>query len=466
MGYEIVNLFLAFVAVVIAAIFLRIGFHRTRDSLMRGLRRFIVSFVSCVICLVIFDVILEANPSLQLSFVNRLALWPSGIPGTIEDEKFGYVGEPDLVTESYYDPDRDGDLISWVRPERREKTGEEGVPQQIKLDSNGFQNAAVPEKVDMLIVGDSFAVESWLTEGKQKQWMSAVREGLGCSAYNIAVPGYGTSQEYMTLAKYGFDKHPRIVLWAFYEGNDIHDVAAFQEFKMLQSEKGLTWLDYVTYKKPELPPRRFPYNRPLVRLLLHFAQSGCSPDEPYAKDTVGFNPASLTAGGKTKPHALQHLDFYQMLLSRERLARWNEWQITMEIIKQAIGECNSRGIKFVLVFFPDKGHVYFPLIDKQVDHELFCNFLYPWLEEEYKKAPEEMFRQMRSNKSNISHQMRDVCEDNSAIFIDVTEALTEAAMRGEFPYWCYDTHLNPKGHQIVAQIILDRLRKDGLAPEE
>ncbi|MFH1550081.1 MAG: SGNH/GDSL hydrolase family protein [Planctomycetota bacterium] len=432
---------------------------------MRGLRRFIVSFVSCVICLVVFDVILEANPSLQVSFVSRFALWPNGNPGLLEDRTFGYLGRPDFVAEGFFDPEKDGDLVLWMRPERIEKTGEDVFPTQIELDSNGFLNAAVPEKVDMLIVGDSFSVGSYVPEGKH--WVPIIRDRQKKTVYNIAMPGWGTWREYLAFEQFGLPKKPNLVLWAFFEGNDIGDVRDFEEFKKFQKERGLAYIDYIIHKRPYIPPRRFPYGRPVVRLLLHFGEL-CNPSPiPFDEDVKAFNPVFLSAGGGKKPHAILPGDFSQMSMPQDILSGWSCWQKTETLLMKAIDQTLRNGGRFVLILFPSKDRVYFPLIDEQVDKEKFYRFVLPSLLEGQASSPDELFRKIRRNKSNVSNLLEEICRRKSVPFIDTTDVLAEATMRGEFPYHCYDNHFNQKGNELVAKLILDRMREEGfISPEE
>ena len=466
LGYKVVNLFLAFVAAVMAAIFLRIGFHKRRDGLVRGLRRFIVCFVSCVIFLVIFDVILAANPSLQVSYVDRYVLWPNGNPGLLEDETFGYLGKPGFVTSGFFDPGKDGDLVLWMRPERMEETGENGFSTQVALDSNGFLNPAVPEKADMLIVGDSFSVGSYVPAGKH--WVHIIKSRQKNTVYNIAMPGWGTWREYLALEKFGLRREPNLVLWAFFEGNDIEDVRDFEEFKKFQEESGLDYIDFIIHKRPYLPPRRFPYGRPVFRLLLHFGKL-CNPDPvSINEDVKAFNPVFLSAGGIKKPHAILPGDFCQMSMPQDILSGWSCWQITKTLLMKAIDRTRSKGGRFVLILFPSKNRVYFPLIEEQVDKDSLYRAALPYFPEGRRAgSPDDLFREIRRNKSNVSNLLEEICRRKSVPFIDTTEVLTEATMRGEFPYWCYDNHLNQKGNELVAELILKRLREEGfISPED
>jgi hypothetical protein len=89
-------------------------------------------------------------------------------------------------------------------------------------DAWGFRNARVPETADIVCIGDSMtygvavpAHESWPT----------ILSKLGTeSVYNMGIPGYGPIQYLYLLQNFAVKLRPRIVIVAFYFGNDFFDV--------------------------------------------------------------------------------------------------------------------------------------------------------------------------------------------------------------------------------------------------
>ncbi|MFH1550080.1 MAG: hypothetical protein ABIH04_05925, partial [Planctomycetota bacterium] len=426
------NLFLAFVAVVVALVLLRIALHKTRKALFTGLRRFAICLVSALISVAALDLVLSSYPRLQQPFVDKCVLWPNGLPSMIEDPKFGYTGRPNFEEDYVLDPMRDGILIRMVDPSRIVDSGEEPFPLHARHDKDGFLNLEIPAKADIVVVGDSFAYESYVPEGKH--WVSIIKNRQKKTVYNIAMPGWGPSQEYLAFVQFGLPKKPNPVLWAFFEGNDIEDVRDFDEFKKLQKEKGLAYIDYIIHKRPYVPPRRFPYGRPVVRLLLHFGKL-CNPGPiPFNEDIKAFNPVFLSAGGRKKPHAFLSNSFCQMSMPYDILSDWPLWQRTETLLKQAIDLTHSNGGRFVLILFPSKDRVYFPLIEEQVDKDRFYRFVLPSLLEGRASSPDDLLRKIRRNKSNVSSLLEKICRQKSVTFINTTDVLAEATMRGEFPY--------------------------------
>jgi lysophospholipase L1-like esterase len=84
----------------------------------------------------------------------------------------------------------------------------------------GFRNRAVPNVADIVVIGDSqtYGNNAWLEEN----WPSHMRNALGRKlplVYNMSVGGWGAVQ-YLNMLKYATQLRPKVVVVAFYSGND------------------------------------------------------------------------------------------------------------------------------------------------------------------------------------------------------------------------------------------------------
>jgi hypothetical protein len=459
LGYPILTLFWVAVAGVTALALLRTSFHATRRKFMRGLKRLVICVSVAAVLIVAFDIVFAAYPSLQSSFVQPEVFGVSGYLGSIEDSKYGFKGKPDATFTFNFDPVHGGNLLD-LPPSKVEDTGEKAIVYTIHHDKNGFSNPEVPKQADFIIVGDSLTDE-WLSPDS-KPWSAIVRENVGGGVYNIAVPGWGPACESMALKEFGVPLKPKVVIWSYCEYNDMSDAAKFQAFKL--AADGRTWKEFF---EPQIapPPRRFPYNRPFVRLLLH----GAELLNPRVKETTAGREDGgvihLTAGGKTTPHALDLTDFTRMLKPRRDYAPWDEWVLVEGWITNTIKLCKENDIQFVLVYFPSKTRVYLPLIKEQKNHDEFYEWAKPQIPKVWQNGPDAFFAQLDENKSNVEDLLRKLCEDNGAVFISLTDAFTTAARAGDYPWWSYDLHLNPHGHALAGKIVLEQLRRRGLIPQ-
>lgn len=120
------------------------------------------------------------------------------------------------------------------------------------FDLLGFRNRSVPVVADVVAIGDSQTVGENATI--DRDWPSILRARLGGRApvvYNMSVGGWGAVQ-YL----YMFDKalrfRPRVVLVAYYTGNDPADALymayAFEPWKALRGQA----------MRPETAPSRWP----------------------------------------------------------------------------------------------------------------------------------------------------------------------------------------------------------------
>jgi hypothetical protein len=92
-----------------------------------------------------------------------------------------------------------------------------------RTDRYGYNNDdtvyAYPERI--LIVGDSFAQGSCV---QQSQNVAALLRRAGYPASSTGIGGYGPMLALATLKEYGEQFKPKIVLWFYFDGNDISDL--------------------------------------------------------------------------------------------------------------------------------------------------------------------------------------------------------------------------------------------------
>jgi hypothetical protein len=98
--------------------------------------------------------------------------------------------------------------------------GARGVPHDGDLDARGFRNEEVPERVDLLCIGDSNTFGFHLAASET--WPHALGRRLRATVYNMSHGGYGPLQ-YAALAREAASLEPRAVVVAFYFGNDLLD---------------------------------------------------------------------------------------------------------------------------------------------------------------------------------------------------------------------------------------------------
>ena len=149
----------------------------------------------------------------------------------------------------------------------------------VKIDANGYRNPAVPQSVDIVLLGDSVTIAQ-----NSSRDMGNFLRAQGISAINLGFSGYGPFQQRDAYQKHILDAGipHRIVLINFCACNDITDAQSYAWILSL----GGTWHDYLG-STPNTHAFPFSIEPPWVISLLF--------NLPY-KAVQGFRNQRATAG--------------------------------------------------------------------------------------------------------------------------------------------------------------------------
>lgn len=109
---------------------------------------------------------------------------------------------------------------------------EPGIVDTVRMDDAGFCNSAADayerlDRLDIAAVGDSF---TFCTNVEPDDtWPGLLGGRTGLRVYNFGMPGRGLHEYLQTLKTFALPKHPRFVVFAVYEGNDLRDAARFHD---------------------------------------------------------------------------------------------------------------------------------------------------------------------------------------------------------------------------------------------
>lgn len=88
----------------------------------------------------------------------------------------------------------------------------------MRTDRRGFRNQTETEQYEVVVLGDSFAEGSRVSD--EHAWPAQLPEISGLSVYNLGMSGYDPIHYLASLREYGLALGPRYVLCMLYEGND------------------------------------------------------------------------------------------------------------------------------------------------------------------------------------------------------------------------------------------------------
>ena len=281
----------------------------------------------------------------------------------------------------------------------------------IRYDRNGFRNNLELEKSTVVVVGDSF-VEASLVAFDEIATTRLARR-LDLTVLNLGQPGYGPQQEWAALRQYGFPCQPRIVVWIFFEGNDLGD---FRYYDRFATEGGGRVV-------PDDGFLRRSFSRNLLRKI-----SKWTPRTRIALKRSAILQTPPPAGGQ-RVYFGRTGDTKD---DRPGLAG------TQSVISQAFRACRQRDAQFLLVFAPTSFHVY---------HDL-CEF-------------EPGSNASRWSVSDLAECMATWADAVHIPYLDLTGPLHAAAADGTLVYLPDDPHWSAEGNAVAAREIAAFLSREG-----
>lgn len=112
-------------------------------------------------------------------------------------------------------------ILSDIDPSIPDKVlGHRPNPQNPDHDSNGFRNKTIPPHIDIIVLGDSQTYGTGVS--RANAWPQQLAKSTGLSVYNMAFGGWGPVQSLLLLPE-AMAKKPKIIIEAFYAGNDLFD---------------------------------------------------------------------------------------------------------------------------------------------------------------------------------------------------------------------------------------------------
>lgn len=179
----------------------------------------------------------------------------------------------------------------------------------------------------------------------------------------------------------------------------------------------------------------------LNRTQKHSAEHLRFPEVQLTDEQTGFiAPYYLTRISRTRPE-LENTAGYRLLLQ--------DLTIMADI-------CKKNGSRFAVMFMPDKAHVYLDSILKSHTEETWASAL-GWAPDERIRNGMDSRRYIAESIDSFHDLLQNWASIHDAEFIDLLPPFRESAGQGTILYGKYDTHLNPKGHERLAEILSERI---------
>jgi hypothetical protein len=348
--------------------------------------------------------------------------------GLVDFRRVLAVAGPDPCNNS--DNTRDPELIHIHRPYLKRVGATRGnialalhlagtrfYPYDVTCDRNGFRNASDLSAAEVVVLGDSF-VEGGLVAADDLMTATLSRL-LGRTVANLGQSAYGPQQELTVLKRYAAPLQPKLCIWTFYEGNDLDDVARYEQHRQRSREQAAC---------------STPWERSFVRNVLWALSDRVG--QFLASDPADLVPqgtflsddgrkVQLFFSNRGTQHSPQELAVLDKVVS---------------ILSAAHAACAMNQISLLVVFVPEKFRVY----------RDYCAF-----------RPENPCTSWGLDDLPAQIGGRVTALGPGIGFLDLTPALSAEAARGRLPYLTDDTHWSAAGHEVAGRTIAAFVSQQG-----
>lgn len=314
-----------------------------------------------------------------------------------------------------------------------------------QINQLGFRGAkTAPDEVEIVTLGDSFT----FGVGVQQPWPERLSDILDARVLNLGMGGTDPPKHVYPLIAYGLPRNPEVVIEAYFEGNDLF-----------------------TCYQPAIPSGpRWGDNLVLPNLIggigemVRFIQRDETITSELTYDSV--TPFVRSIGGQQVELTFSPAYTATLLLDQETILASENWRIARGSLLRMAELSLEKGATFILVYLPDRSHVYWPLIREDDDllTQLNQDMNYAWrqrldclaLARGRIAGDLETFRtSMDSTHTAQRDLLRDFASTHEIPFLDLTRPLRQLAEQGIILADPLETHYNDFVNQVLAQEIAD-----------
>jgi lysophospholipase L1-like esterase len=348
-----------------------------------------------------------------------------------------------------------------------------------QTDAEGFRNPRVRERFDVAALGDSFTDAMTMTV--EASWPARLERALGITVQNYGTAGFGPQQELLVLKDFVARHRPRIVVLAFFAGNDIFDAEAFDAFQrsggtQTRVQQGWRIKDVVSRADTWFVVSA-------LRAGAHWAEShhastvaaaaplpslsssgppsrlrSADSSQRYGEAKPSFDRGmfDLPVAGRRLPFAFMPPYLNTLNFSERELESRLGWRLTRDAIAEMHEVSRSFGAEFAVMFVPFKSQVYLPLVDRAFSADALRSSFSFYLEAFGREVD---VKRLSANRLAQNHLMRQFCEQAGIPLVDATEALERRVQSGENVYFPDESHLNEDGESVLAETLAPFLRQ-------
>jgi acetyltransferase AlgX (SGNH hydrolase-like protein) len=285
-------------------------------------------------------------------------------------------------------------------------------------DRRGYRNPTELTRADIVLIGDSYVEGAYVSDDETVS--SLLGRALDRPVANLGVAGYGPAQELIVLRRDVMPLEPRIVLWFFFEGNDLYNDQDFENMLAVpRHARAGGFTDGHGWRLRSLVRAVYGQLRLMSSPLVpgHCPHSGTMRDGPHRGRTILFAPE---AAWPWTP------------FERDR------WERAKDTLREGARFTRAHGVDLLVVYVPMKFRVYRDFIRAAPDGELAGWTLWP-----------------------LPGLFEAFCRAEGLVCVDLTGLLRDAVRAGGMPHAPADSHWSPEGHRLIARYLGDILASRG-----
>ena len=296
-------------------------------------------------------------------------------------------------------------------------------PITFTYDRLGYRNSHEIDQADVVLLGDSY-VEGWYVSDDEVA-SSVMEPLLGRAVANLGVSGYGGMQELVVLKTDATRFGPKVVVWFFFEGNDLYNDQEFEKTLLYVSSNPEEYVDGErVFSRQTWQQRSFVLNA--VRALR-------SRSARIVPSRIPYFGALYSANGQSR----------EVYFQNYASVPWSDWLSQRWLSARAALEeghrwCRERGIRLLVCYIPIKFRVYQPYVRFSAESPCRQWTLWP-----------------------LPDLFTAFCMTSGIPSLDLTELFQNAVASGEMPYATADTHWGPEGHALVARRLAEEISRRG-----
>jgi len=321
----------------------------------------------------------------------------------------------------------------------------------LAVDKRGFRNKTDLEQYDIVVLGDSFAEGSRVTD--EHTWPVLLTQETDLTVYNLGMSAGHPGTYLETLKKFGPELSPKTIVCMLYEGNDFRDSNYRNKDRFSE--------------KLELYFKESPIRNALKQALIRSFGSAPRGQETNAKapdaaqdtmNAVSWLPIALPQGPNAKYYTFKIKRLLEHFVTKQEFLSSKGTTKTFAALREIKNLCARKAIRLIIVYAPDKPHTLLPLIGQAVPPEQLRAFMA--LKQRRLPPAEELMDTLLARLDVQEFAVRDFCKAESIEFVSLTKPLRQAIASGIQAYFTYDQHWTPPGHEIVAENLGLYIRTD------